>query len=95
MYDRSYYPQIKQSTYDALDRYAQGGVPVGGFLYAVLTNNLFDAVGRADSENRATLKEILAYVYNEPPSPCWGSPEKVRAWLKPAPEAAEQTEGTP
>jgi hypothetical protein len=30
----------------------------------------------------AAIRQIVLYVYNALPSPCWGSQEKVEAWLK-------------
>jgi len=65
---------------EAFDRYVDHGIEPGGFLMAVLENNLCQAVGRADDQNIQILKDIVAYVYNDMPSECWGSPEKVRAW---------------
>lgn len=66
---------------DAIDRYVEHRVPVGGFLEAVLTNNLRDAVGRADHLNAPVLQEYVEHLYWCVPSTCWGSPEKVSAWL--------------
>ena len=57
--------------------------PVGGFLTAVLENDLMQAFGQADQYNLAALKEILIYVRWEIPASCWGSPEKVQAHLYP------------
>jgi hypothetical protein len=65
----------------SLTGYIERGVPVGDFLTAVLENNLSEACGRADDENLANLPAYVAYLYNEAPSQCHGSPEKVRAWL--------------
>jgi hypothetical protein len=73
---------MKASTKSGLDRFAREGSPVGGFLTAVLSNDLKEAFMRADDENRADLFEIVGYCYNELPSPCWGSPEKVNAWME-------------
>jgi len=80
---------MKMSEYDmpeytkkALDLYVSDRIPTGGFLCAVLTNDLFEAVGRADIQNRYALFQICNYIYNEIPSTCWGSPERVREWLK-------------
>ena len=42
---------IPEHTKGALDRYVDHGLEPGGFLTAVLTNDLFGAVARADSEN--------------------------------------------
>ena len=72
---------MKQSTLEGLRRYADHGIPPGDFLRAVLENNLMEAVGRADYENRLYLYEICDYIYNEMPFNCHGSPENVRAWL--------------
>ena len=82
MKDRSRYGMVKTDTLDSLDRYVDHRIPTGGFLYAVLTNNLFEAFGRADRENSDTLREICDYIYSELPAGCWGSMEKVAWWLK-------------
>lgn len=76
------YNFIPELTRDSLYRYVNHHVPTGSFLRAVLTNNLFEAVGRADDENLKALKFIVTYIYNEVPSNCWGSEEKVQEWLK-------------
>jgi len=72
---------IKQSTLDALNRYVVGHVPTGDFLRAVLSNNLVDSFSHADDENLTAMQEIVKHIYFELPSRCWGSPEKVEAWL--------------
>lgn len=72
---------MKPETKDGIDRFAREGCPVGDFLYAVLTNNLKDAFGRADGDNKQDLEEIVRYCYWEIPANCWGSEEKVEAWL--------------
>jgi hypothetical protein len=74
--------RMKASTKAGIDRYAATGCPVGGFLTAVLSNDLKNAVMRADDENSADLFEIVRYCYWEITSPCWGSPEIVRAWIQ-------------
>lgn len=54
---------------------------VGGFLTAVLTNNLVLAVNRADAESTECLAQIVQYMFNELPSDSWGSREIVARWL--------------
>lgn len=66
----------------SLDDWAEIACPVGGFLTAVLENNLVEAMGRADMSNRHSLFSIVTYAYNELPADCWGSKEKVEAWRK-------------
>lgn len=73
---------VPDSTMAALTRYVEHGVPTGDFLHAVLTNNLFVAVGRVDGPNLHALHAIVAWVYNEAPGACHGSAEKVAAWIE-------------
>jgi len=70
---------------DSIDRYVQDHTPVGGFLTALLSNDLFIAVMRADDINVALLRDYVRYLFNETPATCWGSPEKVKAWLDKCP----------
>lgn len=73
---------IRPDMIEALDRYVQQGMSPGGFLQAVLENKLVDAALHADRWNLPNLPAYAAYLYNELPSQCWGSPEKVTAWLE-------------
>jgi hypothetical protein len=73
---------MKEDIKEALDEYVRIGRPTGDFLRAVLSNNLAESFGRADMQNRHDMFEIVNYVYNELPGAAWGSPEKVKAWLK-------------
>ena len=72
---------MKPETKEGLDRYAKNRIHTGGFLRAVLANDLFESFARADLENRADLFEITSYIYNELPAICWGSYDIVVAWL--------------
>ena len=76
------YARIPKSTMDSLKRYVEQGIPTGGFLEAVLSNDLMGAMGRADEFNRAAIFDICGYVYNEMPGNSHGSPEQVKAWLR-------------
>lgn len=63
-----------------IDRWIDHGIPPGDFLMAVLCNNLKEAVARADDVNVKLLPAYVSFFYNDAPSECWGSPEKVLAW---------------
>ena len=65
----------------SLDRYQHHKIPTGSFLRAVLENDLTEALGRADAESLANLKEIHMYIYNHLPSDIWGSRSKVTLHL--------------
>lgn len=73
---------IPQHTLDSLNRYVQHRIMPGGFLFAVLTNDLFSAVSRADSQNLEALPEIVQYIYNKIPSDAWGSRDIVWQYIK-------------
>lgn len=73
---------IPQRTLAQLNAYTQKRRPVGGFLTAVLSNDLQLAVTLADRDNLRALKPICQYVYNQLPGDCWGSLEAVEQYLK-------------
>ena len=69
-------------TQDALNRYYEDGLMPGGFLTAVLCNDLFRAVATADQYNIHCIKDICMFVYNEMPATAWGSAERMREWAQ-------------
>ena len=73
---------MRQDTKDSIDRYVQFGLPPGGFVTAVLENDLFGAMNRADLDNRENLFWVCEYVYNKIPMQAWGTPKKVGAWME-------------
>jgi hypothetical protein len=74
---------------DGLWHYVREGRPTGHFLECVLSNDLAGAMGRADEESRGGLYAVVRWLYNEAPSNCWGTPERVKAWLTNAAKARE------
>lgn len=68
-------------TKEQIDNYVEHKIPPGGFLYAVLSNDLMKAVMKADDRNIHCLLDIMRYLYNDTPSGCWGSPKEVKEWL--------------
>lgn len=58
-----------------------GNVP-GDWMCYLLTNNLVLTWGFADEINRAHMGDIVDFIYNEAPSQCWGTQEKIDAWAK-------------
>ena len=67
---------------NSVKMYIEEGIDGGGFLFALLSNNLGQAFCRADSDNTKAMKEWVMFLYNQAPSDCWGSKEKVQAWIK-------------
>ena len=66
---------------EALDRYVETGELHGGFLTAVLENDLREAVSRADLNNQRNLPLIVEYCVNKLPNLCWGSKKRVAEWI--------------
>jgi hypothetical protein len=65
-----------------LNRYFNDHIETGGFLRSVLENDLRGACARAaDVGTRWALFELVTYIELMAPAECWGSPEKVKAWL--------------
>lgn len=60
--------------------YVEEGQLPGGFLMAVLCNNLVEAARRADDTNCRVLLVWAQWLHWELPMDAWGSEEKVRAY---------------
>lgn len=56
------------------------GTPPGSFLTAVLANDLMEAMGRADLENRQLLFNYTFNLYNYAIPQCYGSHATVTKW---------------
>ena len=78
---------MPQHTKYQIDEYVNNYMPPGDFVRAVLSNDLMEAFMRADDINMHCMKDIMKYVYNNIPSVCHGSPERVEEWLNPKEES--------
>jgi hypothetical protein len=75
------YTALPERLQQSLQYYIEHHIQTGGFLNAVLSNDLTEACSRADEDMKYKLYDVIFWLYNEAPSVCWGSPEKVGAWL--------------
>ena len=75
-----YASNIPALTRETLDAWASDARPVGGFVQAVLENDLREAFARADYDNTLAMPAIVSYIYNDLPALCWGSKENFAAW---------------
>ena len=66
---------------NSMKRYIEYGIEPGGFLYAVLTNDLMGAISKADYINQQSLHLYALFLYNNVPCSCFGSEEAVANWL--------------
>ena len=76
------YEMLPEHMRDGVRAYIEKRVPPGGFLTAVLSNDLMEACVRADHINIERLPDFCRFLYNEAPHNCHGSPAKVKAWLR-------------
>jgi hypothetical protein len=73
---------IAAHTLDSLIAYVTTGSEVGGFLSAVLDNDLILASRLADSESQRSLASIACLLWNHAPPDSFGSAQKRRAWIE-------------
>ena len=76
----SVYEKLPEHLQGGMRRYIENGIGAGHFLTAVLSNDLFGAVSHADPKSLEALSDIVKWLYNEAPSTCWGSKERVQEW---------------
>lgn len=72
--------RIPKATIEDIQRYVDKGQPPGGFVEAVLSNNLMEACKRADTDNLDAIVAIAQYVYSHVPLNCHGSKDIVNLW---------------
>lgn len=65
----------------AIKRYIDDGLYPGGFLSAVLENDLKGAVAQADHLNLKALPDYVKWLYNYAPMGCWGYKGVVSDWI--------------
>ena len=75
------YHLIPPRMMERMHAYVHSHAPVGGFLQAIISNNLKMAVLAADAVNMPLIPIYAYWFYMEAaPSKCQGSPEAYRAW---------------
>lgn len=72
---------IPDHMHDAVLRYVEDGIEPGGFLEAVLCNDLKGAIMRADPTNKAIISNWVDFVIWELPGSCHGLVEKYQNWI--------------
>lgn len=76
------YDEIPRGILESLIAFRDTGRPTGGCLYAVLSNDLMEAFGKADEKTAGAMLAIVKFIYNEMPRACHGSNEEVDAWTE-------------
>ena len=76
------YSRLPERYRGGMKRYIEEHIPPGSFIRAMLENDLQGVMGNVDLDTVSELRNIYLWIYNEAPGICWGSPEKVTAWVK-------------
>lgn len=74
------YDLLPENLRQGIYLYIEKKIQPGSFLCAVLENNLTEAVVRC-STPLDELKTVIRFLIWEAPSECWGSKDKMNAWL--------------
>jgi hypothetical protein len=83
---------VPEHLYEGLVEYLAARRPVGGFLTAVLSNDLTTACVRADQLVAPHIRDVVLFLVNYAPANAWGNETHVSNWLNeqnPAPELYE------
>jgi len=83
------YSDIPPHMVEAAKAYVEEKLHPGGFLISVLSNDLYQAMARADKKNKEALDSWLGWL-GRIPLRCWGSTAKVKAWLDSATEESNK-----
>ena len=67
---------------EGIENYLCHGLSPGGFLTAVLANDLMSAASRADHWNKTRIVPIAKWILHNAPAASFGSYEKVNSWCK-------------
>lgn len=81
-FDWQPYPTLSDEVKQAIGDYVNKGIDPGGFINSVLCNDLVNAVGRADDEEFAMIKDLVNFVYKNMPYETWGNHKAVAAFLR-------------
>lgn len=77
---------IPVNLHAGLSRYLLDGIRPGGYLTAVITNNLRQSVHlAAEPVTPEHTAAIIRFLEMNAPGPSWGSVEKMEKWLEPDP----------
>lgn len=74
--------QLPEHLQEGIRDYIEVGLPLGGFLQAVVQNDLARAVERADPFTSLQLKEVVKFFLHYAPGTCHGSKQAYEEWIK-------------
>jgi hypothetical protein len=82
--------KIPPQLFEGLDRYVREHIPTGGFLRALLANDLMQTFGMAHPESLRALPHLVHLLLFAPVA-CYGSEAAVETWIA----ARQKPQGDP
>ena len=82
IYDSMMNRDLPEYMIDGVQNYVCNGIPGGSFLTSVFENDLMGAYANGDNLNTALLRDWTMLIYNDLPTGCHGSKEKVNDWIE-------------
>ena len=76
------HPSLSDYMQEAIENYLCHGLHPGGFLEAVIVNNLYAASIRADHWNKPRLAGIASWIYQNAPHGSFGSNHNMMMWIE-------------
>lgn len=76
------YELLPEHIREGARKYIEEGRHPGGFLTAVVQNDLFSAFAKSDEINARRMRDILYFFWNEAPGECFGGKDKMDEWIK-------------
>lgn len=76
------YELLPERLRGGIQRWIERGIRPGGFLVAVLDNDLRLALNLADDKHVSVLRDICHWLCNHAPAACFGSPEITARWYE-------------
>jgi hypothetical protein len=73
---------IPEHTQESLTNYIERGYKPGGFLTAVLCNDLFGSLSSADHLNKDCLEDIVRWIYMNLPPSMYKTENNINAWCQ-------------
>lgn len=68
--------------HEGIRRWVDDGIVPGGFLQAVICNDLYIATSVSGYSSESKLPEIVRFFVWCVPAACWGSPDALKSWPK-------------
>lgn len=74
--------ELPEHMWYGLELYLRMGINPGGFMQALLCNDLMNAFSRADSLNIEKMENWIKFIYNYLPLSCYGNRWDYDTWVE-------------